>query len=280
MDTALSLSRQTLSAPRRLDSTLGELVVATRGWESERRNNEDALLVGLAPDSAVLAVADGAGGAPSGAEAASIAISALGQELGSDREEIRLSILDGFEAANRSVIELGVGAATTLSAVELRAEQEGTVMRSYHVGDSAILVIGGRGKLKFSTISHSPVGYGVEAGLIKPEDALHHEDLNLVSNMVGMKQMRIEVGSEIRLAQRDTVLLGSDGLFDNLRTQEIIKLVCVHDLEEAAAGLLRLVAERMQQVEGEHPSKPDDTTFALFRGGRGKAKVRRHSERV
>jgi serine/threonine protein phosphatase PrpC len=213
-------------------------------------------------------VADGAGGAPSGAEAARIAIIAMDAELRSNPEQLRLSILNGFETANREVLDLGVGAATTLSTVELRKTSEGIVMRPYHVGDSSILVIGGRGKLKFSSISHSPVGYGVEAGLIEPEEALHHEDLNIVSNMIGMKNMRIEVGSELRLSERDTVLLGSDGLFDNLRTHEIIECLRSPNLEAVASSLVQLASERMRQEDEGNPSKPDDTTFALFRSVR------------
>lgn len=268
MAPALSLSRQTLSAPHRLAPEIGELVVHTVAWDPQQRDNEDALFVHLSPHSCVLTVADGAGGAPSGAEAAKIAIAAMEAELKNDPEQLRLSILNGFETANREVLNLGVGAATTLSAVELRRTPEGIVMRTYHVGDSSILVIGGRGKLKFSTISHSPVGYGVEAGLIEPEEALHHEDLNIVSNMIGMKNMRIEVGSELRLAQRDTVLIGSDGLFDNLRTHEIIERVGARDLTEVATSLAQLASERMREVDVGNPSKPDDTTFALFRGAR------------
>jgi serine/threonine protein phosphatase PrpC len=108
----------------------------------------------------------------------------------------------------------------------------------------------------------------VEAGLIEPEEALHHEDLNIVSNMIGMKNMRIEVGSELRLSERDTVLLGSDGLFDNLRTHEIIECLRSPNLEAVASSLVQLASERMRQEDEGNPSKPDDTTFALFRSVR------------
>ena len=47
-------------------------------------------------------------------------------------EQLRGAILNGIEAANRSIRELGCGAATTLALVEI---QDRTI-RPYHVGDS------------------------------------------------------------------------------------------------------------------------------------------------
>ena len=79
-----------------------------------------------------------------------------------DAEPLRPAILDGIEAANAAVRAIGTGAATTLSLVEI----QGRVVRAYQVGDSAILLAGQRGKLKYQTIAHSPIGYAVEAGLI------------------------------------------------------------------------------------------------------------------
>ena len=124
-----------------------------------------------------------------------------------DATSLRAAILDGLERANQRVLELGIGAATTLAVAEIA----GTTLRPYHVGDSSILVVGQRGKMKLQTMLHSPTGYAVEAGLLDEADALHHEERHLISNMVGAVDMRIEVGSAIRLALRDTVLLATDG---------------------------------------------------------------------
>ena len=43
--------------------------------------------------------------------------------------------------------------------------------------------------------------------------------------MIGTPDMRIEMGCAIELSPRDTVLLATDGLFDNLRTREIVELL-------------------------------------------------------
>lgn len=70
---------------------------------------------------------------------------------------LREAILDGIEQANQIVMDLCSGCGTTIAAVEITNQD----VRPYHIGDSEILVTGQRGKIKFQSISHSPVGYAV-----------------------------------------------------------------------------------------------------------------------
>jgi len=133
------------------------------------------------------------------------------------------------------------------------------------VGDSMILVVGQRGKIKLQTVSHSPVGYAVESGLLDEAEAMHHEDRHLVSNMLGMTDMRIEVGSAIELAARDTLLLASDGLFDNLHVHEIVERIRKGPLAQVMQDLAAQCRGRMQAATDGQPSKPDDLTFVAFR---------------
>ncbi len=228
--------------------------------------NEDCAACFVLQDGGVLAVADGMGGSPAGGSASRIVVDCLRETLVvSPRESaaVRVAILDGVEEANRRILDLSVGAGTTLAAAELQLN----TLRPYHVGDSEILVVGQRGRLKLQTVSHSPVGYAVEAGMLDDEEAMHHDERHLVSNLVGSAEMRIEVGSPLALAPRDTVLLGTDGLFDNLVFDEIVEAIRVGPLERAAQQLGDAARMRMQEpVEGQ-PSKPDDLTFILYRRG-------------
>ncbi len=157
--------------------------------------------------------------------------------------------------------ELGSGAATTLAVVEISAG----IVRPYHAGDSMIMVLGGRGKLKWQAVLHSPVGYGVEAGLIDEDEALHHEHRHLVSNVVGTADMHIAIGPPRRLAPQDTVLLGSDGLFDNLYPAQIVEICRDRQLSRAAQQLAREARDQMRQPAPGYPCKPDDLTFIAFR---------------
>jgi PPM family protein phosphatase len=83
----------------------------------------------------------------------------LREARGSDGQ-LRTAVLDGIEAANRSILELGVRSAATLALVELSTRNSSLPRRG--LDD---LILGGRGKVKLQTVSHSPVSYGVEAGL-------------------------------------------------------------------------------------------------------------------
>lgn len=234
-------------------------------------NEDAAALIPLDVQCAVLVVADGLGGVRAGEQAASLAVKSMKRaiaKLEGDGALLRSAILNGFEEANRAVQELGVGAATTLAVVELN---RGAV-RPYHVGDSMILLCGQRGKLKLLTVSHSPVGFAVEAGLLDAEEAMHHEDRHLISNVIGTAEMRIEVGPTRKLAPRDTLLIASDGLFDNLHTDEIVELIRKGPLSAATRQLAHRSVERMQHPTDGQPCKPDDLTFVAFRRQAGKTR--------
>ena len=200
-------------------------VYSSRRPNKETPNEDAAAVIPAGNGAAVLVVADGMGGGPAGERASIAAVEAITGELegyrGGEEELLRTAILDGMERANRAVRELAPGAATTLAVVQV----EGRIIRPYHVGDSLILVTGGRGSIKLQTIPHSPVGYGVEAGLLDEEAAIRHEDRHFVSNMVGTPEMRIEIGAPLELARRDTLLLASDGLSDNLLIHEIVERI-------------------------------------------------------
>ena len=271
MTASLLLLNDDLDGPRCVETEYGTVAVFSQKAPGRTDSNEDSALVIPTATGVVLAVADGAGGCAEGEVASRLAIETLGQHLSRSVDDPRAGVLDAFEEANARVLALGSGAATTLSVVHLAGGRVGsdgkirTELRSFHAGDSSVLVTGGRGCVKLNTIPHSPVGYAVEAGLLDPEEALHHRDLNLVSNMVGQADMRIEMGSALALAVRDTVVIGTDGLFDNVHLWEIVSLARKGPLELAATRLVDLARERMRGAAGSAPSKPDDLTFALFR---------------
>jgi serine/threonine protein phosphatase PrpC len=254
----------------RFDLGAGEAVVHSSSKPGRDGPNEDAAaLISLGKDAGVAVVSDGAGGHPGGAEAAKLAVRAICDSvggLGDDLQNLRGAIINGFESADRAIAALGTGAAATLAVVEI----QGTHMRAYHAGDSMVLVTGQRGRIKWLTIPHSPVGYAVEAGLLDRGEALHHEDLHLVSNLLGTQDMRIELGATVELAPRDTVVLASDGLSDNLHLDEIVERVRKGPLPRAADEMAALGQKRMQTPTEGAPSKPDDLTFIAIRQHRNK----------
>lgn len=242
----------------------GRLVVYSARRPGKQTSNEDsALVLGLGKSAGLLMVADGLGGLPAGDQASGLAVNALAKALSGceSAANLRECILDGIENANRKILKQGGGGATTLAAVEI----SGRVIRPYHVGDSMVVVCGQRGRLKLQTMAHAPVAYAVEAGVIDEDQAMLHEDRHLVSNVVGAEDMRMEVGAELRLADRDTLVIASDGLFDNMTVPEIVETVRIGPLAKAMTALVETCRERMREGHTEHPGKPDDLSILLFR---------------
>lgn len=247
-------------------------VFSTRSPQKTTPNEDVAAVLPCGPQHGVLAVADGLGGHAGGERAAKLTVETIGEAIHDalwispdpDNEPLRPAILDGIEAANSAVRAMGNGAATTLSLVEI----QGRMVRAYQVGDSAILLAGQRGKLKYQSSAHSPIGYAVRGGFLAEEEAIHHEERHMISNVIGSEQMHVEMGPTIEMAARDTLVLASDGLLDNLLPVEIVDLVRTGPLERAVGQLAAVAQERMgphAKADGITPSKPDDLTIIAFR---------------
>ncbi len=234
---------------------------SSRSPDHSDNNGDSAALFCMNGNSGVFVVADGMGGLSNADRASAIVIEALEDTLiqSTAAENFREALLDGIDNANRRIIRLGAG--STLAAVEINDN----VLRSYHIGDAAILVTGQRGRIKLQTTPHSPVGYAVEAGFLNEAEAMHHEERHLLLNMLGSNEMRIEIGPPLKLARRDTVLLASDGLFDNLHIEEIVAMIRKGALRQAMEQLIRSCQKRMNTTDSTHPSKPDDLTLILLR---------------
>lgn len=258
-----------LHDPLRADDDLPHGRVCVRSLRSPDKStpNEDAAaVIQVGPDSLVLAVADGVGGTPAGREASNATMRTLcrvlGEQHSDDGQRLRPVILDAVEEANKAVLELSRGAATTLVIAELVA----TRLRSYHVGDSELVLVGQRGRIKARVVPHSPTGFAVQAGLLDENEAVHHDQRHVIFNVLGTPEMRVEIGPALDLATNDTLLLASDGLFDNLFFDEIVELIRVGPLPRAADRLVAAARARMAGEGGDgRPCKPDDLTIVLFR---------------
>ena len=261
--------------PERLSPERGEAVCfSTKAYDKTTGNEDAALFCELPGAVAVLAVADGVGGLPAGAEAAATAIGAVRRAVEraagrvgdrvADREEsdtLRSAIFDAFEDANAKLLEKGNGAGTTLVVVEVR---NGTA-RTYHAGDSGALLVGQRGRVRFETIPHSPVGYGVAAGMLEPSQTHHHDERHLLSNCVCSRDMRVEIGAPIQMAAWDTLLLATDGVLENIERRDLIDQIRSGSLLQAATDLQARLRLTMAGVDPKLPAHPDDATALLFR---------------
>lgn len=253
------------SFPVVLETSTGACFFSSVPGEGEGAQNEDAAGVWeLAGDAVVLALADGMGGGPEGGEAAALAMRCLDRRLAAwpSGSSLRPPILDAFEEANESLCAAGKGSGTTLVVVEIAKKR----LRAYHAGDSGVAVVGQRGRVHYETISHSPTGYAVAAGVLERDEVHDHVDRHYLSNCLGSADLRIEVGPKIDLSPRDTVLLASDGILDNVRRDDLVEMIRKGPIAAAA----RRVADAAQAaIAGEGPvaGHADDATLLLYRPG-------------
>ena len=243
----------------------GQVAASTIADHGKAANEDSAAIVPIDDDYLVLIVADGVGGMSGARKASNLTIETIKNGIANmdpnNGQRLRPVILDGIEAANRAVLDLGTGSASTLALAEIGPGY----IRTYHVGDSILMLCGQRGRISLQTTPHSPVGFAMEAGLINETEALQHSELTLIFNVIGSADMRIEIGSEIPMADRDTLLLASDGLTDNALAEEMVAAIRKGPLDQAIVALTELAQGRMRSpVEGQ-PSKPDDFTTLLYR---------------
>jgi serine/threonine protein phosphatase PrpC len=243
----------------------GQAGVFSRKSHLKEGPNEDAAaIIPVDTETIILAVADGAGGLRAGEQASRMAIEEIvaSVENGAAADEgLRELIFRAFERANEAILKHGVGAATTLAV----ALVEGRAVRFFHAGDSMIVLTGQRGHVRFQTTMHSPVGYALESGLIGEKEAMHHDERHLVSNVLGSGDMSIEMGPAIDMRARDTLLLATDGLFDNLHVEEAVERCRKGPLEKVLKHLSEDCLQRMISPAEGQPSKADDLTLIAFR---------------
>ena len=257
LNTPVMLCGQDLAEPQSVGLHSGHAVVFSRSHGGQCGVNEDALGVFEGADGQIcLAVADGVGGLPRGLEAATLVIDLLAKASPSKETPLESRL----QTANQTLLVQLPNAATTVSVAEIAD----STLINCHAGDSTTLVVGQRGRIKLKTQAHSPVGIK-EANGLDEKEALFHPQRHLLNNMIGDPALWLEKQDTLELAFRDTVLLGTDGLWDNLFLSEIVELIRVGELFASAQKLAETVIQRMDHPVTGLPSKPDDVTFILYR---------------
>ena len=242
---------------------IGQISVRVRSSPRRSRENEDAAaVIPIGDDGIVLAVADGVGGAPGGRDAARAVLSSAADAITKNgAATVQPAIVGALERANAELLSGGLGSAATFAAAAIMADS----VHTYHVGDSEILIVGQRGKVEHRIVPHSPTGFAVQAGILNQDDALHHDFRHILLNVVGTEHMKIEIEGAIALKQRDTVLVATDGVLDNLYLGEIIEVIRCGALSSSADALIEQASARMTGWDAKLPSKPDDIAVVMFR---------------
>jgi len=224
--------------------------------KNKTTRNEDVVFIGSEKDSLLFGVADGAGGHPKGLEAASL----VGTESLTKKKIIcdhRLNPMQAIEEINQSVVALKVGAKTTMALVSLVNNE----FRAYSVGDSEILYWNAAGNLLFTNIPDSSVGYKVEAGVLAQQESLDDPTRYEVTNMMGDERISIEVSSAIEVKKGHSILVGTDGLFDNISHEDLGEILAQGKFDDAFTALCELCYVQKEGVW----KKQDDIGFVFLR---------------
>jgi PPM family protein phosphatase len=240
----------------------GEVACYSRRSPGKDTPNEDALgVIAVDEEITVLVVADGLGGMPAGEQASQTVVECLTESLNDRDISIREAILNGIDNANQEIMDLKTGAGTTVSIAELN----GNKLRTYHAGDSLILLTTSHGNIKHQSLSHSPIGYALICGAINSESAMLHPERNLISNYVGCADMHINIGPVIELAPQDTLILSSDGLSDNLYEDEICEYIRKGPMLDGVNEMITECQKNMLETLPDRRCHPDDLTLICFR---------------
>lgn len=216
-----------------------------------REKNEDSHAEYSFPDgSTLIIVADGMGGHGHGEVASAIAVRVIGEVFGKATmtgADPRERLHTGFVTANHEIIAeaeriAGKGMGTTCVAAYVRGSEAWVA----HIGDSRIYHVR-EGKVAWRTIDHTRVQKMVEMGLLSAAQAKDHPDANVVTRALGYAQLAdgtiIEPDVKMEplpLQPGDSLVLCSDGLYDDVEDHEIAEAMQGRKAMEAAQFLVQM----------------------------------------
>lgn len=196
-----------------------------------RKNNEDACFV--IPKDNVYILCDGVGGNNSGEVASRKTVSGIAEYVSDNSLEkvktfrtVKTYFNNCLQKINyeilkesRSSVE-NHGMATTLVLTYFA----GNRVYAMNVGDSRAYILRD-GKLKQITEDHTYVNSLVKAGVITEEEAVDHENRNMITRAVGADYgVQPDFFTGI-IKDGDILLMCSDGLYDEVPEEKIIELL-------------------------------------------------------
>lgn len=199
--------------------------------------------IGTLPN--LFVVADGMGGHKAGDYASKYTVEVMKRELAqSEEKDVEKALVSAIEKANREIIKKASedehlkGMGTTVVAATIVDH----MMYFANVGDSRLYLIN-QGITQL-TKDHSLVEEMVRLGGIKPEEAKHHPDKNIITRAIGAKN-NVDVDFyEHRLKRGDIILMCTDGLSNMVEDEELFHIVQGgRDIVEAGIALVDAAKE-------------------------------------
>lgn len=199
----------------------------------------------LGPLPNLYVVADGMGGHQAGDYASKYTVEVLKRELSASTErDVEKALVSAIQKANEEIIKKASsdpglkGMGTTIVVATIVKQ----MMYFANVGDSRLYLVN-QGITQL-TKDHSLVEEMVRLGGIKPEEAKHHPDKNIITRAIGAKES-VEVDFyEHRLKKGDIILMCTDGLSNMVEDEELFHIVQGgRDIIEAGTSLVAAAKE-------------------------------------
>jgi protein phosphatase len=214
----------------------------------------------------ILVVADGVGGAASGALASSIATEEILRELHRwwhkvpkrTPESVEAALKRGIDTANRAIFQKasespehhGMGTTTTLAMV---LDSEAYIAQ---VGDSRAYLVR-KGNARQLTKDQSFVQRLIDAGRMTAKEAAQSEHRNIILQALGPEEKVVTDFYRVKLENDDYLILCSDGLSNQVSNDEIGRITRgIGHPEEICEGLVE---------EAMHTGAPDNVTVVTAR---------------
>ena len=221
-----------------------------------RTENQDSFLIENCEKAScvILALCDGMGGANAGGLASQLSCKAFVNYVynhltnysnrPSDYPRIMREACEEANGVAFAYSQFGdnlTGMGTTMVAAIMRRNGSGYVL---NVGDSRAYFLHRR-VLRQISKDHSLVEELLDAGIITPDQAVHHPQKNVITRALGSDNLVEADIFPVRLTPGDSLLLCSDGLSNIVPEEEITAvLVDSADAESACRDLLDLALSR------------------------------------
>jgi serine/threonine protein phosphatase PrpC len=203
-----------------------------------RTSNQDSFLA----TSPVYLVADGMGGHARGELASQTVVRVFEEHIESDLPSTPERILDAIHSSNDAVHDLSaaddVGSAvagTTLAGVAIVDAGQGTGLcwMAFNIGDSRVYTWDGALLTQLS-VDHSAVQAMIDAGLLRQEDAENWPERNVITRAIGLADHADADVWLIPIDGRQTFLICSDGLSNELSREEMSGILAAFENGDAA----------------------------------------------
>lgn len=194
----------------------GDLVFAATdiGVNYSKSENQDR--VGVFPENNLVVVADGLGSFKGGSEAAELLVQAFGEFP--EHPQIAATL------ASHLIWEKRIDGGTCFASLRVHNSKGNKKALISKAGDVKVMIVR-NGKLLFASADDSLVQQLVDAEKLTADEALYYPHRNIVTRSIAATRNLIKELFPISVEKGDFILLLTDGITDNLTTDEITDLI-------------------------------------------------------